>query len=111
MKLWQKQALFSVNLSLLIQKIMQEGKFCSIGEVYRTKEQAQWYAEKGLGIKNSLHCKKLAVDINLFDAKGNYLTQLEDYEIFGEYWCDLHVDNIWGGSFLRRDMGHFEFNG
>lgn len=80
----------------------------TLGEAFRTKEQAELYAQSGKGIKNSLHCKRLAIDINIFDAKGTYLEDSQAYEFAGTFWESLHADNRWGGRFSRPDGGHFE---
>ncbi len=66
---------------------------------------ATLYAKQGKGIVNSLHRKRLAVDINLF--KGNkFLSETESYREIGEYWESLHPLNRWGGRF--QDGNHFE---
>jgi hypothetical protein len=70
----------------------------------RTKEQAAWYAARGMGVNNSLHCYRLAIDINLFKL-GKYLTRTEDYEWLGRYWESLDEDNKWGGN--GNDGNHF----
>lgn len=108
MKLWEKQAIFAQNVSALIHYITKINMMCTLGEVYRTQEQAAWYAERGIGIKNSLHCQKLAIDINLFTKEGDYLTQKDAYEPIGEFWESLHPKNRWGGRFKRVDCVHFE---
>ena len=107
MVLSEKQFIFAKNVGKLIDYIFQEGYFCTLGEVYRTPEQAEIYAKQGKGIKNSLHCKKLAIDINLFSPEKQYLTDLQDYEKLGFYWETLHKNNRWGGRF--HDANHFEF--
>lgn len=111
MKLLDRQHIFTRNVAKLIQFIFESGYFCTLGEAYRTPEQAEIYAKQGKGIKNSLHCQRLAIDINLFDAKDNYLTETEDYRFFGEYWEQLAEGNRWGGRFKdRADGNHFESN-
>ena len=106
MKLSDKQRLFAQDVAKLITYIFEKGYSCTLGEVYRTAEQAAWYADKGIGIKDSLHCKRLAVDINLFSAKGEYLTRSEEHAPFGEYWESLSDKNRWGGRF--NDGNHYE---
>lgn len=106
--LFYKQVVFSTNLAKLIQYINAQGKFCTVGETFRTPEQAIIYAHEGKGIINSLHCKRLAADLNLFTQKGDFLTLKEDYEPFGVYWESLNVMNRWGGRFKRTDADHFE---
>lgn len=108
MKLQEKQAKFAENVSALIAFIVKKGFCCTFGETFRTKEQAELYEKSGKGIANSLHCQRLAVDLNLFDPHGNYLTHSDDYKIFGDFWKTLHPDNRWGGDWKRKDGNHFE---
>lgn len=113
MKIFQQQTKFAKDFASLIQYILSRGFYLSIGEVYRTPEQAEIYAEQGKGIKNSLHIKRLAVDLNLFTPAGLYLTRNKDYEQFGMYWESLDPQNQWGGYFTQRgghidDGNHFE---
>lgn len=108
MYLEQKQQIFSHNVGLLINYICFMGYAISIGEVYRTKEQAEIYAKQGKGIIDSLHCKKLAIDISLF-KDGKYLDKSESYEFAGKYWEKLDPLNRWGGRWEKRtDGNHFE---
>ena len=82
---------------------------CSLGEAYRTEEQAKIYAQIGSGIMNSQHRKRLAIDLNLFSPSGEYLTRTEDYEPFGIFWESLNPLNKWGGRWESRpDGNHFE---
>ena len=110
MTLNDKQHIFAMNLSKLLQYVESLGYTCSIGEVFRTPEQAEIYAKQGKGIKDSQHCKKLAVDLFLF-SNGKYLQQKSDYELLGEYWKSLHPDNRHGSDFPRVDCVHFEMKG
>lgn len=108
MKLWEKQSIFTQNITKLINFIYDNEMACTFGEVFRTPEQAAIYAKQGKGIKDSLHCKRLAVDLNLFTLDGTYLTDSKSYKKFGEYWVTLHPFNRWGGVFPRVDANHFE---
>lgn len=108
MTLEQKQSIFAQNMAKLILHVDSIGLACTIGEVYRTHEQAEIYAKEGKGIIDSLHCKKLAVDLFLFDAQGNYLEARDHYKELGDYWVTLHPENRWGGIFKRCDLVHFE---
>ena len=110
----QEQAIFARNVAKLIEHIFSTGYVCTLGEVYRTPSQAAVYAKEGKGILNSLHCKRLAIDINLFSADGKYFPESEDYRPFGDYWESLHSSNRWGGNFpkyhtgARADGNHYE---
>lgn len=108
MTLSQQQQEFTQDVSKLIQYIAQQGYHCSLGEAFRTEEQAKIYASCGKGILDSLHCKRLAIDINLFAPGGGYLSDSKAYEQFGVYWEALHPLNRWGGRFTRGDGNHFE---
>ena len=111
MKLLDKQSLFAQNLAKLLQYITSHGDRVSLGEVYRTPEQAKLNAKKGIGIVNSLHCKRLAVDLNVFDVNGKYLTEKVSYKPFGDYWKTLHPSNKWGGDWDKLvDSGHFQMD-
>ncbi len=109
MDLSESQRIFAYNVSILISYIYKKNYSCTFGEAYRTPEQAEIYAKEGKGIVNSLHCKRLAIDLNLFDPDDNLLSQTKDYEFLGKFWETLHPQNRWGGKFnMRSDGNHFE---
>lgn len=109
MDLLEKQLLFMDSLCRFLEEaILQWGCHITIGEAFRTKEQAEIYAKSGKGIQDSLHCKRLAIDLNLFDHDGKYLTDTKDYAQLGELWESLNELNRWGGRFKRPDGNHFE---
>lgn len=110
MNLSTKQKVFALNVSKLIQYIMMQGYSCTFGEAYRTPEQAEIYAKNGKGIQDSLHCKRLAIDLNLFSPTGDYLTQSDDYELFGKFWESMSSDNVWGGRWKKKDGNHFQMS-
>ena len=105
MSLSNNQKLFARDIAKLILYVIDQGYTCTLGEAYRTPEQAAIYAQEGKGIKDSLHCKRLAIDINLFKG-DDYLTASKDYAFLGEYWESLDPQNRWGGRF--KDGNHFE---
>jgi len=110
MTLSEHQQQFAIDVACLIMAIDDAGFSCTLGEVYRTPEQAEWNALKGKGIKDSQHCKRLAIDINLFTSDGTYLTGSESYKQFGEIWKSYNPLNRWGGNFTGKliDGNHFE---
>jgi hypothetical protein len=108
MKLSEKQAIFTLNTAKLILWADAQGYKLTYGEAFRTPEMAAIYAAKGIGIKDSQHCKRLAVDFNLF-INGIYRTDSESYARLGTAWEALHPDNRWGGRF--QDGNHFEMQG
>ena len=105
MLLWTKQIIFAKNVALLIQFIFAHGYSVTFGEAYRTQEQAQIYFKEHKGIEHSLHCKRLAVDLNLHYKDGKYLTDSRDYLFAGKYWESLHIHNRWGGNFCKLSHG------
>ena len=115
-ELLEKQFFFTRRLASLIAFAYSNGFKMTLGEAYRTPEQAQIYAKQGKGIANSLHISRLAIDLNLF-KDGVQLTKTSDYLPLGEYWETLSFDKYkccWGGRFKSRpDGNHFsvEHNG
>jgi hypothetical protein len=116
MKLSEIQQLFARDIVVLLKHMEEKGFKYTFAEAYRTPEQAALYESQGKGIKNSLHCKRLAFDINLFDASGNFLESAESHRQFGEFWESLHPMNRWGGNFKNKDgkpfvdANHYERN-
>lgn len=108
MSLVAQQDAFAQDLSKLILHIKSQNYSCTFGETYRTQQQSEWYAARGMGIKDSLHCQRLAVDLNIFKPDGSLITTVADYKPFGEYWQSLNKLNRWGGIFSRPDANHFE---
>lgn len=107
MTLLDKQQIFPHLLSNLFDFCADHGYKVTLGEAYRPKETAALYERQGRGISNSLHCSRLAVDLNLF-KDGVFLTKTEDYELVGKFWEGLSTDEYectWGGRF--KDGNHF----
>ncbi len=109
MKLSELQQLFARDTILLFQHIIDEGYTFTYGEAMRSAEQAEIYAKEGKGIVDSLHCKRLAIDINLF-KDGVYIEDAEQYKHFGIFWEKLSPTNRGGYAFKRADSNHFERN-
>lgn len=86
------------------------------GEAHRPEEMAEIYAKMGIGIKDSLHSKRLARDKNFF-INGVYQQETEAYRPLGEFWKSLDPNNRWGGDFHdskgkpKPDGNHFEYAG
>jgi len=106
-----QQSVFSENVAKLIEFVERKGYKVTLGEAYRTHEQALIYSHTGLGIVNSLHCQRLAIDLNVFTKEEKRLVSAQDYLQFGEYWEKLDMHNIWGGRWLHRpDADHFQMD-
>ncbi len=106
MTLSQKQQKLSVLVAKLILWAHEKGYGLTFGEAYRPPEQAALNAQKGSGISNSLHTKRLAVDVNLF-INGTYQTDSAAYQPLGDYWKTLDPECAWGGDFKKPDGNHF----
>lgn len=107
MTLGEQQRLFVKLVGQLIAWTYANGLELTFGEAYRTPEQAALNAKTGAGIANSLHTKRLAIDLQLFKA-GAYIDKSELYEPLGTYWKSLHPLARWGGDFKSRpDGNHF----
>jgi hypothetical protein len=116
MGLLQEQFAFSRHVALLLPKAFELGFEFSLGEVLRTPEQQAIYVQKGASqTSNSMHLKKLAIDLNLF-LNGKLATAAQ-IKPLGVYWESLDPKNQWGGSWRGRiengtrsfvDGPHFE---
>lgn len=108
MTLLQKQQTFAQNVAKLIEWTYSQGYKLTFAEAFRTPEQAEWNAQKGVGIRDSLHCYRLAVDLNLF-KDGKWLTETHDFKPLGAFWETLSTPEAkctWGGSW-GSDGNHF----
>ena len=109
MSLFYEQSEFSKDLHKLLGFLIDRNIKFSIGEVYRTRQQQNIYVATGLSQTwNSMHLKKLAVDLNIII--DNALTySKKDLQFVGDYWTSLNSKNRWGGNFHSFvDSGHFE---
>jgi hypothetical protein len=106
MTLRQKQSLFARLVAQLIVEAENQGFEVTFGETYRSPEEARRLAKLGKGIINSLHCSRLAIDLNLF-RDGRYLSSTESHRPLGEWWETQHELCRWGGRFSRPDGNHY----
>lgn len=104
--LGEQQRAFPPLVAKLIDFAYANGYEVTFSEAWRTPEQALWNQQHGSGIANSLHCKRLAIDLNLF-KDDQYLADMESYRPLGDYWKTLHPDARWGGDFHKPDSDHF----
>lgn len=108
MMLSEKQFQFTKMTADLINWAYLNGYTLTYAEAYRSPLQAKENAAKGIGISNSLHTQRLAVDFNLF-KDGVWLTRTEDHEQMGEYWES--IGGTWGGRFHDGNHYSLEYNG
>jgi len=97
----EKQAAFSVLVAKLILEADRRGYQVSLGEAYRSPEEAARLAKAGKGITQSLHTQRLAIDLNLF-KDGVYLAKSDDWKPLGEWWegqSTTEIQCCWGGRF------------
>ncbi len=105
MRLSEKQQQFTLLIARLIIQANEQGMGLTFGEAYRTPEAARQNARQGTGIAASLHCQRLAIDLNLF-INGEYQTDTGAYRALGEMWEAL--GGSWGGRFKNNpDGNHF----
>lgn len=102
MSLQRKQVLFARMVGDLLLQAEKMGFEVTLGEAYRPPETAALYARQGKGISNSLHCDRLAIDLNLF-RDGVFLPRTVDHKPLGEYWES--IGGTWGGRF--GDGNHY----
>ena len=109
MTLGQKQRVFARLVARLIERAYHSGYELTFGETYRSPAQAAANAAAGTGIRNSLHTKRLAIDLNLFEG-GVFLTDSEAHRPLGEFWESLSTPDYeccWGGRFAKPDGCHY----
>ncbi len=98
----EKQSKFVRMVGELILWAFQNNYELTFGEAQRSVEQARLNELDGSGISNSLHLKRLAIDLNLF-IDGVYITHSEGYRPLGDVWKSM--GGSWGGDF--GDGNHF----
>lgn len=109
MTLRDKQSAFAKLVAFLILEADHLGFELTLGEAYRSPEEAARLAKAGKGIAQSLHTQRLAIDLNLF-RDGKYLTSSEAYRPLGQWWEQQSTPDYeccWGGRFTRADGNHF----
>lgn len=105
MTLRQQQSIFVLCVAQLILYAYKLGYQLTFGEAWRPDLVAAAHAAAGRGIRNSLHGKRLAIDLNLF-RDGKYLADSESHRELGAYWKTLHPLCRWGGDFKPKPDGN-----
>ena len=98
MSLSKAQQEFSKRVPSLIDKALELGFDVTLGDAYRDPRATY-------GSKSSKHCRRLAIDLNLF-KDGKYLTETEDHAELGIWW--VSIGGVWGGDFSNPDGNHYE---
>ncbi len=94
MKLLEKQMMFSKMVCLLMQYAHCNNYQITLGDAYRDERC-------GYGHPESLHRKRLAIDLNLF-KDGKYLTSGKHHAVLHDFW-----DTIGGAKRIKRDLNHY----
>lgn len=98
---------FATEAANLIKKAFQLGYQVTLGEAWRTPQQAQWDHDHDTGISHSLHTERLAIDLNFF-KDGNLITDGSKLKDIGDWWKSLGPNYRWGGDFKTLpDGNHF----
>jgi len=118
-ELLNKQFLFTESVGKLIPYANSLGYKIKLGEVLRSDEQAEINAigfggreavcqliekqfpllalkirnNRGNGIRNSVHCQALAVDVQLFDSANKWLQDKYPYELLADFWESLSPEH------------------
>src|SRR6185312_8014783 len=92
------QQQFAQSVARLIQKAAELGYGVTLGEAWRSPEQAALNASHGTGIAHSLHTERLAIDLNLF-KDGLYLTDSAPYVELGTWLKTFGPSYRFGGDF------------
>lgn len=90
-----RQQKFAQMVANLIQQAKSLGYEVTLGDAYRDPRVTH-------GHPNSLHRKRLAIDLNLF-KDGKFLSTTEAHLPLGEYWES--IGGSWGGRF--QDGNHY----
>jgi hypothetical protein len=113
MKKSERQQLFALNFSKLIQYVFEQGWSVVIGEVQRPLEMQEIYFKNGKSkTMDSQHLDKMAGDLFLF-IDGEIRWDAESYKPLADYWESLHPDNVAGYRWINKqgkrwDPYHFE---
>lgn len=107
----QKQSRFALAIGGLIEQAVKLGYQVTLGETWRSAEQALYNAQHGLGTVNSLHTQRLAIDLNLFmlvEQDWKLVTDDTGHKDLGKWWTAQSPDFKWGGNFTKlKDFDHY----
>lgn len=108
MSLLPAQFKFLLDTGKLFEFAASKGFVLTYGETYRSPEQQAIYVRSGRSrTYNSLHLKRLAIDLNIFH-NGVLVVSKASLQPLGNYWESLDPLNSWGGNGIRMvDLPHF----
>ena len=98
MGLNKQQFRFTFMVKELLDFYYKNGYNVAMGDVWSKPEY-------GAHSKNSKHYDKLAIDLNLFNNRGVFLTRTKDHEPGGLFWESM--GGTWGGRFEKKDGNHY----
>lgn len=104
--LTEKQHAFAVDLAGLILRFRSFGYDVALGEAWRPGWVAYVYEAFDRGIKESVHCDRLAIDL-VVRSGDRLVEEVSELRPFGDFWKGFRVGNAWGGDFKRVDPLHF----
>ena len=109
MSLVKEQAAFLRDVARLIEKATELGFDVTGGELYRTPEQQDIYVRAGRSKTfNSMHLKRLAIDLYFF-RNGVLAFTKDEIQQIGVEWEAMDPKNKWGGNWKSfKDLPHFE---
>jgi hypothetical protein len=107
MTLGDAQRAFTRHLATLLTWARDHDYAVTVGDAYRSAEEAARLTALGVGVLESPHRRRLAIDLNLF-LEGVYQTSTDAYLPLGVVWEALGPECRWGGRFTRADGNHFE---
>jgi len=113
MALSDKQFKFLKDINILLSFIINNGYKVTFGEAHRIEYTQKYYLEEGLTkTLDSQHCRRLAIDLNIFKTLGDggykYTIYKKDIQFIGDFWESLDKKNSWGGNWSFQDTIHFE---
>ena len=113
MTLLEKQQEFAQRVAVFLLWLSKNGYSVTLGEAWRSDAEAKINAAEHIGIADSLHRLRLAIDLNLFKG-GRFLSATADYQAAGAAWEALSTTEAlgcWGGTWGDADHFSIEYGG
>jgi hypothetical protein len=106
MSLRKTQSRFALNVAMLILEAEKRGYEVTFGDAYRDPRVHGKMGEKlGYSHPNSTHKVRLAIDLNLFSATGEYITDDTGHRELHSWW----VEKCGGSPMIDGDPNHYSF--